>query len=242
MNATWFPSARGAPQSTALLQWTKAHVAAGRPVIWGIYISDCNEYDSADCWDRYDHIVPATGYCAKGAALDGAAPVQGDDAVKIVSLYGRRGMWRAAKTLPAAAVEPQTAQSCEYDAVSGGCLPLKTNYGIAVHGIQDAAGASLPVRLAVSSWKEPDIAAGARAGWLAATVTVRGLVAGARYRLLRFDAAARVPTTGGAAAFLNAKADSQTDFVAKADTWRWKDPRKIKSDGVAYYRCVRLAA
>lgn len=230
-----FVSVAGAAQSAALMSWTKAHVMAGRPVIWGVYVSDTDA-----SWNRYDHILPVTGYCTTAASPTRASPVTDSDEFELPSLFALRPPWRTAKSLPAAAVDPPTPQSCSYDTLEGGCLPLKTNYGVAVNGIQDADGVSLPVRLAVTGSSERNVAAGKKPNMIRGTVTVSGLTAGSSYRIFRFDTTAGVPSKGGAAALFNSTPDSSFDFVAKGDPFVWKDKTKIKSDGVAYYRAAKL--
>jgi len=112
---------------------------------------------------------------------------------------------------------------------------------VAVTGIKDASGTSLPVRLKVNSNKESNVVAGKKPGLLTGTVTVSGLTAGVGYALLRFDTTNAVPTTGNAAAFMAAPWSSMVNFTVKgkATTWTYKDKKKIPSNGVAYYRAVR---
>jgi hypothetical protein len=185
--------------------------------------------------------VPVTGYCTNAASLNATPGVADTDTLQIAGLITRSAKWRDAASLPGAARDPPSANSCEYPSTWGGCLPKGTNYGVAVLGVKDANGTSLPVRLAVNKRTEPNVPRGRRAGWLKGTVTVSGLTPGQRYRLLRFDSTTKVPVSGGAAAFLAAGADGSVDFTADAAIWTYKDPVKIKSDGVAYYRCVPLA-
>ncbi|KAI8467583.1 MAG: hypothetical protein J3K34DRAFT_430198 [Monoraphidium minutum] len=231
-----FASASGGRQSGAALQWAKGHVVAGRPVILGVYISRCGD----GCWDRYDHIIPATGYCTQAPPLDGGAAPRDADVIKLASLYSRRATWRALGGWPAAPTDADSDDACGASLGKCGCLPLGTNYAVAVWGLADANKTSLPVRLQVSSASEPNVAAGRRPGLLTGAATARGLEAGRRYRLLRYDAPAGVPTAGGRDAFLNSKYDSSLDFVAAGPEFKWKDPRKIESNGFAYYRCVPL--
>ncbi len=119
-------------------------------------------------------------------------------------------------------------------------MPVKTNYLVAVTGIKDAGGASLPVRLAVSSASEPNVSKGKKSGWLKGTATASGLTVGKSYALLRFNSIASVPTSGGAAEFLAAPWGSSVNFTATADTYVYKDKVKIATNGVAYYRCVEI--
>jgi hypothetical protein len=94
--------------------------------------------------------------------------------------------------------------------------------------------------LAVDQNREPNVADGEPAGVLTGTVTVSSLKKGKMYRLMRYDSVAKVPVSGNKAAWLSSKFDSKVDFTATATTWTYKDPRKIVSSGVAYYKCVQM--
>lgn len=96
------------------------------------------------------------------------------------------------------------------------------------------------MRLAVDRADEPNLSEGAKAVGLRGTVTVSGLTKGRKYRLLRYNSAAAVPTSGDAKAFLASKYSKSTSFTATGSTWTWTDPTPILSSGVAYYRCVRV--
>ena len=97
------------------------------------------------------------------------------------------------------------------------------------------------MRLAVDRNSEPNVSEGEKPVPLKGTVTVSALTPGKKYRLLRYNGAAAVPTAGDAKAFLKSKYDKATDFTATATKWVFKDPLPIMSNGAAYYRCVALA-
>ena len=184
--------------------------------------------------------MPVTGYRTSGSSLDSPAGVQDTDDLQIAGLMTRTAAWRTASTLPGAPRGPG-GEGCAYSSSKGGCLPEGTDYGVAVLGVRDDSNTSLAVRLAVNKKAEPNVSLGRRASYLKGTVTVLGLNNGQRYRLLRYNSVGKVPVSGGAAAFLNSGADSYVDFTATGATWTYKDPVKIASDGVAYYRCVPVA-
>jgi hypothetical protein len=50
LDVQWFPSASGS-QTQAVLDWTKQHLLRSRPVIWGVFISDCSPA-AGECWDK----------------------------------------------------------------------------------------------------------------------------------------------------------------------------------------------
>jgi hypothetical protein len=161
------------------------------------------------------------------------------DWFSLAGLYSAKPSWRQVSSLLGVPAYPRTASSCPVPTAWAGCVPSGAGYGVAVTGPKGAA--ALPaVRLAVSTPWEPNVPLGKRPAPLSGSVTVSGLAAGRRYRLLRFNAAAAVPAGGGAAALLAAAADASVDFVAAGATWAYDDPKPIMSHGVAFYRCAPL--
>ena len=124
---------------------------------------------------------------------------------------------------------------------AGGCFPDNTNYGVAVAGIRDDNGTTLPARLAINSNKEPNLIQGKAPTMFMGTLTISSLTIGKPYKVLRYNAYKNVPTAGDAAAFRSSNYTSSFDFVAKKTIFVYKDKAKIPSDGVAYYRVVSAA-
>lgn len=69
-------------------------------------------------------------------------------------------------------------------------------------------------------------------------VTVRQLVNGKSYVLLRYSSYEHVPTKGNVNDFLSSNFDVKHEFVANDTTYTYADPKKIPSTGSVYYRCV----
>jgi len=69
-------------------------------------------------------------------------------------------------------------------------------------------------------------------------VTVRQLVNGKSYVLLRYSSYEHVPTKGNVNDFLSSNFDVKHEFVANDTTYTYADPKKISSTGSVYYRCV----
>lgn len=107
-------------------------------------------------------------------------------------------------------------------------------------GIVDEDHVTLPVRLAVSAWDEPNThpAYNEQPTEMDGIVTVFQLTVGKRYVLLRYASYEHVPTKGAVADFLVSNFDEKYEFVANATTYNYADPKKIPSTGSVYYRCV----
>merc|ERR1712113_784577 len=77
------------------------------------------------------------------------------------------------------------------------CLPKSVDFGVAVHGNADARHVLLPIRMAVSSWTEPDYSVEDRQHkeptLLSASLTISGLDPGSSYALLQYDNPDDVP-------------------------------------------------
>ena len=194
-------------------------------------------------YGEYDHIIPAVGYTNKAAGT--SADYSDNDTLTTFSLYGRKALRRSFGSFPGGSLDEAAASEwdtppCQFDTLAGGCLPPGKNFGVAIIGVIDAAGTSRPVRLAVDRNSEPNVSEGEKPVNLKGTVTVSALTPGKKYRLLRYNSAANVPTTGDAKAFLKSKYTKATDFTAKTTKWVFKDPTPILSNGSAYYRCVAL--
>ena len=107
-------------------------------------------------------------------------------------------------------------------------------------GIVDKDHVTLPVRLAVSAWNEPNThpAYNEQPTEMDGVVTVNELIIGKQYVLLRYSSYETVPTEGSIAQFLSSNFDQKHEFLANASTYTYADPQKIPSTGSVYYRCV----
>jgi hypothetical protein len=216
----WGSASQPQPQFQDFMVWMKTYIAAGVPCIFAAYLT------GADDAPDYDHIMPAVGI--EYTTLSGYAP---NDVLVFNNLFGAQ-LRRTAESLTG------TRASCDQDLAHGGCIPQDVDYGVAVTGILDAQGVTLPIRATVVSNFEPNVSMGAAPVAMQATVTVSGLQPGGSYALLRYDDYTKVPTDGTAAAFLASSYDYRTDFDASGTEWTLVDPQTFMSDGTTYYRCV----
>jgi hypothetical protein len=114
-------------------------------------------------------------------------------------------------------------------------LPLETDYGCAVTGIVDPHHETVPVHLSVDRWwDEPDLIAGQKPVTLHGTLTITSLIPGRTYRLLRYDAYTKVPTSGFLAAGGYTR---ELKFTATSTTQTFTD--SFASNGCVIYRCVQ---
>ena len=99
---------------------------------------------------------------------------------------------------------------------------------------------TLPVRLSISAWNEPNPhpAYGEAPVEMDGVVTVNHLIVGKEYTLLRYSSYEHVPTKGGINAFLQSNFDEKLEFMANDTTYVYADPKKIPSTGSVYYRCI----
>ena len=107
-------------------------------------------------------------------------------------------------------------------------------------GILDENRVTLPVRLTVSVPNEPNThpAYGEKPIEMDVIATVRNLIVGKRYALLRYASYKNVPTKGDAVDFLSSNYDEKHEFVATDYSYVYADPKKVSSSGSTYYRCV----
>merc|ERR1712039_155441 len=135
-----------------------------------------------------------------------------------------------------------TRSSCTRDEWSGGCIPEKVDYGVAVHGIMDPNSETLPLQLSVDRWDEPHCVKGEKSAKLTGTLSAHGLRAGESYLLLRYSDASDVPKTNFASASSRSAAATVLQFVANASEWTYMDPMPIESCMSAFYRLVADAS
>lgn len=205
------------PQYKKFLNWTKSHLYAGHPVLFGAYLSDCDDPD-------FDHIIPAIGFNAASLSTysnndtltfyDNFTPAQPYTRT-FGTLYDTRSM---------------NDNGDNYDL----CLPKNVDYGDAITGVEDYYDECFPVKLAVNCNDEPNPDENEAAVNMNATITITGLTIGDEYMLLRYDDTDDIPSYNFA--------DSDDDalsvvyFTATASTKTLYDT--IWSDDLAVYRCV----
>ena len=230
------------------LAWVKGNVVSGYPVIIGVYenfskFDDSEDEDAGD--NEYDHIVPVIGV---SSAKPGTQPAA-YDADDVVTLSDN-GLW-SPDGQPAFIYRfkfgafQATRQQANDEARPVYSLPGEgKNYGVAITGVMDRDGKTLPVRLTTDVNQErPAMDEGSNTRPASATVNltamVSGLTPGVRYTLYRYDSFDNVPESGFNEK--SAAADKRWDINIKSgSTYVVKEA--IRSDQVAVYRAVPVTA
>ncbi|CAF3485641.1 unnamed protein product [Rotaria sp. Silwood1] len=188
----------------------------------------CGE-TALQCID-YDHIVPAIGIQYKNP--NGYDP---DDKLIYYDLYEKTSL---EGTLSEDEMGSTRTMVSRKPNAEDGCIPLEIDYGIAITGIIDEDRVTLPVRLVVSAWNEPNPAFHEDSTEMDGAVTVYNLTVGNTYVLFRYSSYKDVQTKGDANAFFQSRFDVKHEFVADDTTYVYEDPKKIPSNGSVYYRCI----
>lgn len=236
----WQPPA-GAT-TAQFLTWVKRDVAAGFPVIIGVYNNEYLLYGKTDpnAGDpSYDHIVPVNAIVSHSPRGDGAYDPR--DAIRFSDngLYTPNGRPTYIYTYAFGSFAADRAQA-NAPTQPIYSLPAGTrDYGLAVTGIDDPGHETLPVRIATSTNAErPAMRNGSNRRPtpepLRLTVTVSGLHAGASYEIYRYDTPSAVPNRD-----FNARAGAASQrrrIVARGATFRFTV--RIVSDATVVYRAV----
>jgi len=205
------------PQYKKFLNWTKAKLNQGYPVIFGVYLADCSDED-------FDHIIPAIGFSAASVSTynnndtitfyDNFTPPQSYTRT-FGSFYDTRSM---------------NGNGAVYDL----CLPKNYDYGDVITGVEDYYDETYPVKLCVNCNDEPNPAESEPPVNMNATITISGLTSGHEYMLLRYGDTDDIPSYNFADS--TDDADSVVIFTATGTTKTLTDT--IMSDNLAVYRCV----
>ncbi|CAF3497419.1 unnamed protein product [Rotaria sp. Silwood1] len=212
------------PQFYDYCSWIKRSIIQGYPVMFVAYLLYMHD-------ELYDHIMPAIGIRYRDKNK-----YDPNDVLVYFNLYHQRLIERKMSENDLAA----TRKTCRKHCGEGGCIPLNIDFGIAVKGIVDEDHVTLPVRLSVSAWDEPNPhpAYNQSPTEMDGIVTVRDLIVGKSYVLLRYSSYEYVPTKGTISDFLLSNFDEKHAFVANDTIYIYEDPKKIPSTGSVYYRCV----
>lgn len=226
------------------LVWVKTHVASGHPVLIGVYenlrlFEDTDDDDAGDA--QYDHIVSVIGVSSTRPVTTPAAYAADE-----VLTFSDHGLWSpegkpdylyryAFGAFQATRQQANAADGAVYSLPRGA-----SNHGLAITGIIDRDGQTLPVRLSTSvNDEQPAMPEGGRARPasrpLTLTVTVSGLKPGVPYTLYRYDSFQAVPD----AAFNGNASKASKQWKLRGDggsTYTLQE--SIRSDQVAVYRAV----
>lgn len=229
------------------LAWVKRHVLRGRPVIIGVYNNEFLLYGNPNpsAGDpQYDHIVPVTGVGSRRPLREER---EFPDDVLIFSdngLFGtgptRQFIYRAEfRRFPASRAAANAPTAPVYSLPDYG-----RNFGVAVTGVVDRDGTTLPVRVQTSvNAEHPAMRRGSNlrppSRPLTLTVTISGLTPGVVYHLYRYNRLESIPD-GRFNARASAAAEIRVLTINSGSTFTFA--QRIRSDEVAAYRCVPAAA
>jgi hypothetical protein len=211
----WNYSDRPTPQYQSYLAWAKRQINDGHPVIGTVYMKKETDPD-------FDHIVPFIGFQTNHEA----SGYYRDDKLIFFDNYSRSSFSRPFRTMYGSRRE---ASEGTYDYY----IPEEYDYGCAITGIVDPQHETVPVRLSIDRWDEPNLVAGKDPVILHGTVTIQPLVAGKAYDLLRYDDYRKVPD----AQFLsNGGYSWRHRFTATSAMQTLTDD--FMSNSCVIYRCV----
>jgi hypothetical protein len=196
----WTPAANSGPKD--FLAWVKSGIVSGFPVIIGVYenlklFEDRNDPDAGD--KTYDHIVPVISVSSRHPLAPGAGYYD-DDQIG----FSDNGLWspsgRPAYVYRSAfATFQANRRQANADPSRVYSLPSQAgNHGIAIIGIRDDDGVTLPVRVVTEPNDEtPRMIEGSdtrpASQRITLSVMVSGLKPGVRYNLYRYDSFDDVP-------------------------------------------------
>jgi hypothetical protein len=234
----------------AFLAWLAGEVVEGHPVVIGVYNNEYRIYGKKNPnagQAEYDHIVPVVAVGSNAPLTEPIAYRAGD-----ALTFSDNGLWTGTPSGKARyffryRFGPFQATRRQANAPDGPVYSLDgdgRDYGIALTGVADANGETLPVRITTSANDEkPSIKNGSNvrpAGMpLTLTVTVSGLTPGTKYTLYRYDDAAAVPNRAFNAHASSASASWPID-IASGSTYTLQE--HIESSDEAFYRAVPATA
>jgi hypothetical protein len=229
------------------LAWVKQNVVKGYPVAIGIYTNEYLFYgdtdpDAGDA--EYDHIVPVTGI---GSSHDLSDPnYYSDDTL----YFSDNGLWGSATNPPYAfsySFGAFQASREQANATNGPVYSLSndaSNYGVAITGVMDLNGDTLPVRVDTNlNYEKPEIAKGSNerppSMPLTLTITVSDLEPNVEYNLYRYTNFSSVPNSEFNA---HAKDASQNWKIQIPSGSTYVMTQQINSNEIAVYRAVKASA
>lgn len=222
------------------LLWTKNHLVANHVVIAGIF-ENTKIFDfQASQGDDYDHIVPFVGYASSHPLTEQA--VFDDDRLTLTD-NGDYSQSVKASSLTFTYALSQFIFARAQQPNQPYYLNDGEDSAIAILGVEDPLGETMPVELKASTDSEqPEMVDGSDArpapGPVRLTITVSGLTPGESYNLYRYSNFESVPTSSFNASA--AKATSVTTInVATASVF--VKTEDIMSNTIAIYRAVKAS-
>ncbi len=229
------------------LAWVKQNVVKGYPVAIGIYTNEYLFYDDTDpdAGDsEYDHIVPVTAFSSNHPLRDPA--YYGDDII----FFSDNGLWgdpnHPQYNFSYSAGEFQ-ADRRQANAENGPIYSISNdgdNYGIAITGVMDLDGDTLPVRVTTNvNYEKPEIQDGSNTQPVpmpvVLTITISGLQPNVAYNLYRYNDLSLVPNSHFNGRAHNAYQHWQIEIISGST---YVMTQQIDSDEVAVYRAVKAIA
>lgn len=229
------------------LVWIKNHVAQKQPVIIGVYTNEYLFYNNTNKNGGdpdYDHIVPVIAV-SSSHSLPNKNYYRND-----IITFSDNGLWNPTGTptylfsYPFSSFQATRAQANNPNGSVYSLPDHVGNYGIAITGVIDLYGNTLPVRLTTNINNElPSIKNGTNTApspeEIILTITVSGLEPGVNYYLYRYNDMAKVPNS-----HFNAQASNasyQLPFsIETGHTFVISE--HILSNEVAAYRAVKATA
>jgi hypothetical protein len=237
-----------AEQSTDdFLAWVKQNVVKGYPVAIGIYINEYLFYgktdpDAGDA--EYDHIVPVMGIASNQPLTD--PHYYPDDLI----CFSDNGLWGSSTNPPYRFTYAFGPFEADRETANEKTSPVyslsndASNYGIAITGVMDLNGDTLPVRVDTNfNYEIPEIIDGSNTRPspmpLQLTITVSDLQPEVLYHLYRYNTLDAVPDSE-----FNANVDAAYEHcdiqISSGSTYTMTE--EIQSDEIAVYRAVSATA
>ncbi|MGH8045928.1 MAG: hypothetical protein ACREKL_01660 [Chthoniobacterales bacterium] len=230
--------------TTPFLLWVKRMVLLGYPVVIGVYDNGYLLGTPQDADQQYDHIVPVARIRSRHSFEN--RKFFGSDRIT----FSDNGLFGTAHDRPYWFTFTFADFPASRKQVSGKNGPLYglpdygRNFGVAITGVMDADGETLPVRIATSRndeipvMKRKSIVRPAPMP-LTLTVTVSNLTPGVAYKLYRYDRLYAVPDSRFNA---NAAAAAQSWDVNIPSGTSYVMTQNILSDEQVIYRAVPASA
>jgi len=230
------------------LVWVKNHVFAGHPVVIGVFTNEFLFYNdrNKNAGDPdYDHIVPVVAM----NFVERQAPASGVFSASDWIAFSDNGLWGSSSHTPYRfqyGLNSFRKTRSEANSPNGSVYSLKVrgNYGVAITGVADTNGDTIPVRLATSvNYERPSMKNGSNnpptAMKLQITATVSLPNKQLSYNLYRYDKFDDVPTSRFNA---NASKAAQVWHIGPRSSSKYSVTMTISSDETAVFRAVRASA
>ena len=241
--STWDNS--GSSNTNNFLLWVKSKVAAGYPVVIGLYNNEYLLYQNSNLSAgdaEYDHIVLVSGVGTYNNISDTTTYYSGDSIQ-----FDDHGLWTDSSGSPPYIFKStMSAFQGTRQQANSPTAPVYTlsnstkNYGIAITGILDTNKDTLPVRLTTSqNYETPAMVDGTStrpaSSTITLTITVSNLTPGVSYNLYKYNSMSSVPDSS-----FNAKASqaAQSWKVSITSGTTYQFIQTINSSDVAVFRAV----